>query len=69
MDEGRIVGDAVVTLSPADRNWRRGSDVVIVREDLALIQRAEREAWERQLRQGDPYGIGLWSGPAPCHRG
>lgn len=64
---GDIVGAAVVEPSRGDPNYRHGSDFVIVRDDLALIQRAEREAWEAQRRQIDPYNIGLY-GPASCHR-
>jgi hypothetical protein len=47
-DQRRLVGAAVVHLSPSDPNWRgSSSQYVIIREDLAEAQRADREAYRR----------------------
>lgn len=54
-DQGQIVGRAAVHLSPSDPNWRgSGSQYVLIREDLAEAQRADREAYRRYLRELDP---------------
>jgi hypothetical protein len=61
VDQDRVVGAAAVHLSPADPNWRgSGSEYVIINERLALVQRAEREAYQRYLRELDPCGLGLY---------
>jgi hypothetical protein len=60
-DQGEIVGRAAVHLSPSDPNWRgSNSQYVIIREDLAESQRADREAYRRYLRELDPYRLGHW---------
>jgi hypothetical protein len=60
-DQGQIVGTAAVHLSPSDPNWRgSGSQYVIIREDLAEAQRADREAYPRYLREIDPFRLGHW---------
>jgi len=60
-DKGQIVGKAAVHLSPSDPNWRgSNSQYVIIREDLAEAQRADREAYRRYLRELDPCGQALY---------
>src|SRR5262249_5879103 len=60
-DRGQIVGKAAVHLSPSDPNWRgSNSQYVIIHEDLAEAQRADREAYRRYLRELDPFRLGHW---------
>jgi hypothetical protein len=60
-DKGHIVDKAAVHLSPSDPNWHgSNSQYVIIREDLAEAQRADREAYRRYLRELDPNRLGLY---------
>jgi hypothetical protein len=60
-DQGQIVGKAAVHLSPSDPNWHgSGSQYVLIREDLAEAQRADREAYRQYLRELDPSRLGHW---------
>lgn len=61
-DQGRIVGKRAVDLHPNDPNWRgSGSRYVVIREDLAEIQRLDREQYQRYLRELDPVDAGIYS--------
>ena len=69
VNEGEVVREAVVRVSPADPNYResdggvvkvRRSGFVTVRIDLWEQQQAEKREARRQLRMIDPYRLGLY---------
>lgn len=66
VEEGRVVAEAEVEVSPRDPNWREGlrpGFVTINQEWLEREWRAARaqEEWDRRRRaEIDPVGLGHW---------
>ena len=69
VDDGEVVRDADVRVSPADPNYRgsdsgvvkvRRSDFVSVNIPLWEAQQAEKREARRQRRMIDPYRLGHW---------